>query len=179
MRSPPPSKITKEVWEEARSKSWHSTVEPFTTVIYELRHNKAPDVGGWTTENAKAVFLLPHLPALWTAWLTRIAHLHPDTCQARTWHAHKLVCLKKKKPQGGHRPILISSVWIKLISSLLLKEAGARARHWFKIQFGVGVPHGGPALLTKVRSHLYKNPTHVAAQLDFQNAFNIMPQGVH
>ena len=128
MRSPPPSTITAEVWEEAKgklkphadvtpppadAKSWRPTVEQCITVIYELKHNKAPDVGGWSTESAKAVFLLPHLPALWTAWLTRIAHLHPEACQARTWHAHKLVCFKK--PAGGHRPILISSVWIRLI----------------------------------------------------------------
>ena len=134
MRSPPPSKITAEVWEgklkphadapppSVDAKSWHPTVEQRATIVYELKH-KAPDVGGWATESAKAVFLLPHLPALWTAWLTRIAHLHPETCQARTWHAHNVVCLRK--PQGGHRPILISSVWIKLISRLLLKEAGA------------------------------------------------------
>ena len=94
-----------------------------------------------------------------TAWLTRIAQLHPDACQARTWHAHKLVCLKK--PQGGHRPILISSVWIKLISRLLLKEAGAPLKELVQnVQFGVGIPHGGLALLTKVRSHLHKNPRH-------------------
>ena len=68
MRSPPPSKLTAEVWEEAKgklklhadfasppvdAKSWHPTVEQCTTVIYELKHNKAPDVGGWTTESAK------------------------------------------------------------------------------------------------------------------------------
>ena len=34
--------------------------------------------------------------------------------------------------------------------------------------------HGGLALLTKVRSNLHHNPTHVAAQLDFQNAFGTM-----
>ena len=130
-------------------------------------------VGGWTTESAKAVFLLPHLPALWTAWLTRIAQLHPEACQARTWHAHKLVCLKN--PAGGPHPILISSVWIKMISRLLLKEAGAPLKELVKdIQFGVGVPHGGLALLTKARSHLHTHQTHVAAQLDFQNAFGII-----
>ena len=188
MRSPPPSKITAKVWEEAKgklklhaddpppsvdAKSWHPTVEQCTTVIYELKHNKAPDMGGWTTESAKVVFLLPHLPVLWTARLTRLAHLYPETCQARTWHAHKLVCLRK--PQGGHRPILVSSVWIKLISRLLLKEAGAPLKEPVQnVQFGVGVPHGGLALLTKVRSHLHKNPTRVAAQLDFQNAFGTM-----
>ena len=160
MRSPPPSKITAEVWEAklkphadiaptpVDAKSSHPTVEQCTTVTYELKHNKAPDVGGWTTESAKAVFLLPHLPALWTAWLTRIAHLHPEACQARTCHAHKLVCLFKK-PAGGRRPILISSVWVKLTSRLLLKEAGAPLKELVKhIQFGVGVPHGGLALLT-------------------------------
>ena len=58
---------------------------------------------------------------------------------------------------------------------LLLKEAGAPLKELVKdIQFGIGVPHGGLALLTKVRSHLHTNPTHVAAQLDFQNAFGTM-----
>ena len=153
------------------AKSWRLTVEQCTTVIYELKHNKALDVGGWTTESAKAVFLLPRLPRLWVAWLTHMAQTHPGQCQARTWHAHKLVCLKK--PTGGHRPI--SSVWIKLISRLLLKEVGTPLKDLVKAtQFGVGVPHGGLALLTKVRLHLPRNPTHVAAQLDFQNAFGTM-----
>ena len=73
MRSPP-ARITADIWEEAKgklkphsdaplvavdAKSWHPTVEQCTTVMYELKHNKAPDVGGWTTESAKAVFLLP------------------------------------------------------------------------------------------------------------------------
>ena len=84
-----------------------------------------------------------------------------------------LVCLKR--PTGGHRPILTSSVWIKLISRLLLKEAGTPLKDLFKgTQFGVGVPHGGLALHTKAHSRLQHNPTHVAAQLDFQNAFGAM-----
>ena len=57
---------------------------------------------------------------------------------------------------------------------LLLKEAGAPLDLVKDAQFGVGVPHRGRALLTKVRSHLHQNPTHVAAQLDFQNAFGTM-----
>ena len=67
-------------------------------------------------------------------------------------------------------------VWeeAKLISRLL-KEAGAPLKELVKdTQFGVGAPHGGLALLTNVRSHLHTNPTHVAAQFDFQNAFGTM-----
>ena len=71
MRSPPPAKLTEEVWQEAKTKlkphadnapppmdakSWRPTVEQCTAVIYELKRNKAPDVGCWTTESAKAVF---------------------------------------------------------------------------------------------------------------------------
>ena len=79
MRSPPPTELTAEVWEEAKgklkphadatpplvdAKSWHPTVEQCTTVIYELKHNKAPDVGGWTTESAvRNGFVVP-LPEL-------------------------------------------------------------------------------------------------------------------
>ena len=127
MRSPPPSKLTSEVWQETKkklrphgdaatpsadAKSWHPMVEQCTTVIYEFKHNKAADAGGWATESAKAVSLLPHLPPLWGAWLAHLAQAHPGADQARTWHAHKRVCLKK--PAGGHHPILISSVWIKM-----------------------------------------------------------------
>ena len=120
MRSPPPSKITAEVWEEAKGKL--------------KTHADAP----------------------------------PPSVDAKSWHP--IVA------QGGHGPILISSVWIKLISRLLLKEAGAPLKELIQnVQFGVGVPHGGLALLTKVRSHLHKNPPHAAAQLlDFQNAFGTM-----
>ena len=106
----------------AKNSSWHPTVEQCATVIYELKHNKAPDAGGWTTESAKAAFRLPRLPPLWGAWLTHLVQAHPGIERAKAWHAHKLVCLKK--PTGGHRPILISSVRIKLLSGLLLKEAG-------------------------------------------------------
>ena len=78
MRSPPPSKITKEVWEEAKgklkphhdvpplsvdAKSWHPTVEQCTTVIYELKHNKTPDVGGWTTGKCQSGFSITASPS--------------------------------------------------------------------------------------------------------------------
>ena len=54
---PRPAKITSVVWQEAKTKvrphgddappqtdakSWHRTVEQCATVIYELKHNKAP-----------------------------------------------------------------------------------------------------------------------------------------
>ena len=65
------------------AKSWHPTVEQCTIVIHELKPNKAPDVGGWTTESAKAVFLLPHLPPLWVTWLTHLAQAHPEHCRQR------------------------------------------------------------------------------------------------
>ena len=159
-------------------KSWHPTVEQCTTVIYELKHNKAPDVGGWTTESAKVIFALPHLPPLWTTWLTQVGQAHPEKCQARTWHAHKLVCLEK--PTGGHRPILISSVWIKLISRLLLKEAGAPLKALVKdTQFGVGVPHGGLALLTKVRSLTSSSRTRSGAARLPKCVWNHALQNLH
>ena len=124
-------------------------------------------------KSAKAALFLLHLPALWRAWLTHLAQAHPEEDRARNWRARKLVCLKKLT--GGHRPMLFSSVLIKLLSRLLLKEAGAPLKELVQeTQFGVGVPHGGLALLTKVRSYLHHNPTHVAAQLDFQNALGTM-----
>ena len=52
------------------ARSWHPTFEQFTGAVCELKHNKAPDVGGWTTESAKRLSP-PYLPPLWGAWLTR------------------------------------------------------------------------------------------------------------
>ena len=115
------------------AKSWHPTVEQCTTVIYELKHNKAPDAGEWTTESAKAAFLLPHLGSMAHPFGTSASWGRPG----KDWHAHTLVCLKKLS--GGHRPILISSVWIKLLSRLLLKEAGTPLKELVKeTQFGTG-----------------------------------------
>ena len=39
------------------AKSWHPIVEQRAIVIHKLKPNKTPDVGGWTTESAKTVFL--------------------------------------------------------------------------------------------------------------------------
>ena len=159
MRYPPPAPLTPEVWAEAKSKlkphgdmamptvdarSRHPTNEHCTTVTYELKHNNAV---GWTTESA----ILPHhLPPLWGAWLTHIVQGSPDHARARAWHAHKSVFANLQEAT-----VLSSSalVWVKLLSRLLLKEAGAPLKELAEnTQFGVGVPHGGLALLTKVRS---------------------------
>ena len=71
-----------------------------------------------------------HLPPSWGAWLTHLAQAHPCVDRARTWHARKVVCLQKLL--RGYRPILISSVWVKLLSRLLLKEAGAPLKELVK-----------------------------------------------
>ena len=92
-----------------------------------------------------------------------------------------LALLTKVRSHLHHNPTHVAAqldfqdalYWIKLISRLPLKEAGAPLKD-LDTQFGVGVPHGSLALLTKAQSHLHHNPTHVAAQLDFQNAFGTM-----
>ena len=74
-----------------------------------------------------------------------------------------------KNLRGGHRPILISSVWIKLTSRLLLKEAGAPLKDLVQdAQFGVGVPHGGLALLPRLDPTFTKAPRMLRRNLIFR-----------
>ena len=85
-------------------------------------------------------------------------------------HATKLVALDKG---GGQlRPICVSTIWVKLISYLLLPKAReCLDPHLQGRQFGVGTSQGATAMIMHIKAHLARFQEHVAVQLDFKNAF--------
>ena len=86
---------------------------------------------------------------------------------------HRLVALAK--PGGSTRPILIGTIWAKVLSHLLLREARpALQPHLEQKQFGVGAPQGGLMMLHHIQAHLKAHPDHVIMQLDFRNAFGTL-----
>ena len=85
----------------------------------------------------------------------------------------RLVALEK--PGGGTRPILIGTIWAKVLSHLLLREARPPLQpHLEHRQFGVGTPQGGLMMLHHIQAHLRAHPHHGIMQLDFRNAFGTL-----
>ena len=70
------------------------------------------------------------------------------------------------------RPICVSTIWVKLISYLLLPKAReCLDPHLQGRQFGVGTSQGATAMIMHIKAHLARFQEHVAVQLDFKNAF--------
>ena len=107
-------------------------------------------------------------------WLTRVGTSErARPARLQLLRTHRLVALEK--PGGGTRPILTGTIWAKVLSHLLLREARpALQPHMERRQFGVGTLQGGLMMLHHIQAHLRANPTHVIMQLDFRNAFGTL-----
>ena len=150
---------------------WHPTPGEFKKALTRLKPGKALDLGGWSSEILQNAFKTPNLRDLGHQWLVQTAvstTLHAR--RAEMMHATKLVALDKG---GGQiRPICVSTIWVKLLSYLLLPQAREHLDpHLRGSQFGVGTPQGASAMLMHIKAHLARFPEHVAVQLDFKNAF--------
>ena len=196
-RAPPPLHIGQAEWDAAAQKlfphestegpplreecnpaSWQSTAKQFQDAMCRLKKGHAADSGGWTTELAQGALSNPQVRPEVLKWLHGLAIcLHPFFGRQGLTHYHKLVCLDKGG--GGVRPILISKLWTKLVSHLLLAQARPDLEPFLKgKQFGIGTPQGGLAMTLSIRARLAANPTHVIASLDFKNAFGTLQRAV-
>ena len=189
LRTPPPMSVTSEVWAQAKQKlcplgddrpdipmfaapgDWQPTLGEFKKALSRLKVGKAQDLGGWSSELLQHSLHTPYLRDLGHKWVVHMAvatNLHAR--RSELLHATKLVALDKG---GGQlRPICVSTIWVKLISYLLLPEAReCLDPHLQGRQFGVGTSQGATAMIMHVKAHLAQFPEHVAVQLDFKNAF--------
>ena len=189
LRTPPPMGITSEVWMQAKEKlcplgddrpdlpmfatpgDWQPTLGEFKKAVSRLKTGKALDLGGWSSELLQHSMNTPHLRDLGHQWVVHMAvatNLHAR--RAEMMHATKLVALDKG---GGQlRPICVSTIWVKLISYLLLPKAReCLDPHLQGHQFGVGTSQGATAMIMHIKAHLARFQEHVAVQLDFKNAF--------
>ena len=181
--------VTSEVWAQAKQKlcplgddrpdipmfaapgDWQPTLGEFKKALSRLKTGKAQDLGGWSSELLQHSLHTPYLRDLGHKWVVQMAvatHLHAR--RSELLHATKLVALDKG---GGQlRPICVSTIWVKLISYLLLPKAReCLDPHLQGRQFGVGTSQGATAMIMHVKAHLAQFPEHVAVQLDFKNAF--------
>ncbi|GJZ10286.1 hypothetical protein Tco_0545045, partial [Tanacetum coccineum] len=82
------------------------------------------------------------------------------------------------KPGGGIRPIAVGTIWRRLVSKVSATMIGHSLDGYLVgLQFGVGVPGGGEAILHVV-NHLVEDHGDDAGLsmllVDFQNAFNLI-----
>lgn len=82
------------------------------------------------------------------------------------------------KPGGGIRPIVVGTIWRRLVSKVASSIVGKEMSVYFSdFQFGVGVPCGGEAILHSFNRILDEkcNLNSMSMLLvDFQNAFNLV-----
>ena len=91
---------------------WQPTEKHFQEAICRLKKGRAADSGGWTTELAQSALSNPQvdLRSQMAAWPGHMPHPLPQTCLSR-------------QRRWGVRPILISMIWTKLVSHMLLAQA--------------------------------------------------------
>ena len=151
-----------------------ATEDQVRRALLKLKPGKAADAGGWTAEAIWAVARLPRCRPLMAEWLTRVGTSEQARpARLQLLRTHRVVALEK--PGRSTRPILIGTIWAKVLSHLLLREARpALQPHMEHRQFGVGTPQGGLMMLHHIQAHLRENPNHVIMQLDFRNAFGTL-----
>lgn len=76
------------------------------------------------------------------------------------------------KPNGGVRPIVTRSTWIRLLSKvILLKEQGTLGSDLAPLQAGVGMPGGSEFVIHSCRELLRQHPDWAVLSVDLHNAY--------
>ncbi|GJS62464.1 hypothetical protein Tco_0657248 [Tanacetum coccineum] len=86
------------------------------------------------------------------------------------------------KPGGGIHPIVVGTIWRRLVSKVSATMIGHSLDGYLDgLQFGVGVPGGGEAILHAVNRLVEDRGDDVGLSMllvDFQNAFNLVDRTV-
>eukprot|EP00971_Amphidinium_carterae_P161860 3208733-Amphidinium_carterae.1 len=87
--------------------------------ILRLKRGKSTDQHGWSAEAARILLVDPLLWQAMQRWLSHLAL--QETCVPLLHALHSCKCIPLAKPQGGIRPILIPSLWAKVLAGTLLQ----------------------------------------------------------
>ena len=79
------------------------------------------------------------------------------------------------KPEGGARPICISSLIVKLIGSVCMARDGKLPSH---LQFAIGPKNGHQRIVHKVKDFIKRTPNSAILRFDVSNAYGNMPRAV-
>jgi hypothetical protein len=86
------------------------------------------------------------------------------------------------KPGGGIRPIAVGTVWRRLVSKVGASMIGHSIENYLNdLQFGVGIPGGGEAILHAVNRFIEDRGGEEGLSMllvDFKNAFNLVDREV-
>nr|GEY08214.1 putative reverse transcriptase domain-containing protein [Tanacetum cinerariifolium] len=82
------------------------------------------------------------------------------------------------KPDNGIRPIVVGTIWRRLVSKVAMKGVGKEmSKYLSDFQFGVGVSGGAEAILhsvNRVLSEYHNDGSLAMLTVDFSNAFNLV-----
>ncbi|KAM0016275.1 hypothetical protein Hdeb2414_s0030g00708901 [Helianthus debilis subsp. tardiflorus] len=82
------------------------------------------------------------------------------------------------KPDNGSRPIVVGSIWRRVVSKVAMKGVGKdMAKYLGDFQFVVGVPNGAEAVLHSANRLLnahHRDGSLAMLTVDFSNAFNLV-----
>eukprot|EP00971_Amphidinium_carterae_P063711 1260884-Amphidinium_carterae.1 len=85
---------------------------------------------------------------------------------------HSCRCVPLRKPHNGVRPILIPTLWAKLISSsILLAQEDALAPLFKNKQWALGESNSTTKFVYAVCEAMRQHPEHCSIQVDLENAF--------
>ena len=94
---------------------WHPADAAWQTAAGKLKDSKALDPGGWSHEAVKAIWRSPGARTKLVRWLGQLMW-ETDERMLQLLHVHRPVLLSKPGTNAV-RPILISTVWHKLVTS--------------------------------------------------------------
>ena len=141
--------------------------------LKQLKLRKGADAGGWCSESLQQVFHDNKHLRLLQAQLTCVAFSTPDGSHVKTFmHTARAVILPK--PGSGVRPILIGSIFQKLLA-LQLKTPllDHMPMHIRQRQYALGTSSGAAAMALQMDKTM-KQEGRGLLQLDMKNAFGTL-----
>ena len=153
------------------------SVSQVVNAINKMSRNAATGIDGWTRDLLKAaididISIADDIGVIF-AWVasSRSTEAQKD-CNYFNELAMDVIRSARlvgiPKPEGGVRPIVISSFIAKLTGSLILRRAGVRP---LRDQFAIGCRDGGTRIIHRTRSAYYEGKA--VLRLDSSNAYNI------
>ena len=149
---------------------WRPVLDDYLRAAHKLKHKKALDPGGWSAELLELFFRESPSPVGLISWLHYANGATSSNQLSSVLDLAHLVMLSK--PNGGIRPILISSIWKKIHHSCIAHKANPEMTKGMEGTQYAHLPQGSLQLLTAVEQQMAEDSELVLAQLDIRNAFS-------
>eukprot|EP00971_Amphidinium_carterae_P311854 6198854-Amphidinium_carterae.1 len=138
--------------------------------LLRMKRNKAFDHHGWTAESARVLLGDARVWQCIENWLTHLAAVECNESILQVLHSCK--CVPLRKAQNGVRPILIPTLWAKLISSSILQAQEEALVPLFRDkQWALGESNSTTKFVYAVCEAMRQHPEYCSIQVDLENAF--------